>query len=160
MKLLSEQWEENFKGFIRRRKNSNQFLATFLQYTEGTFFQVAIHFHPSHPQSKVTNTSFCALLGLLLTKRNHYFDVSIDSNMIFWPVKRTLKIGDTAPLRTPKLKEGGRAESAQLIVFNDKVGKIKTFQGPHKNFKSVYFTKLASCECNYNVQVFVPQQGI
>ena len=25
-------------------------------------FQVAIHFHPSHPQSKITSTSFCVLV--------------------------------------------------------------------------------------------------
>ena len=49
----------------------------------GQFFQVAINFHPSHPQPKIINTSFCALLGLLSTKLNHYFDDSIDSHMFF-----------------------------------------------------------------------------
>ena len=27
------------------------------------FFQVAIHFNPGHPQLKIINTSFCALVG-------------------------------------------------------------------------------------------------
>ena len=49
----------------------------------GQIFQVVIHFHASHPQPKIINTSLCALLGLLLTKPNHYFDHSIDSNMFF-----------------------------------------------------------------------------
>ena len=65
---------------------------------ECLFFQVAIHFHPSHPQQKIINSSFCALLGLLLTKLNYYFDDSTDANMFFWLFKVTQKIGDTAPL--------------------------------------------------------------
>ena len=47
------------------------------------FFQVAIHFHPSYPQPKMITTSFCALVGFLLAKLNHYFDVSIDTNIFF-----------------------------------------------------------------------------
>ena len=88
MEFLLEHREGNIKGFFRGRTNFKQFLRTSLQYTReleniGQFFQVAIHFHPSHPQPKIINTSFCALLGLLLTKLNHYFDDSIDSNMFF-----------------------------------------------------------------------------
>ena len=43
----------------------------------GQLFQVAIRFHPCHPQAKMIDTSFCALVGLFLTKLNHYFNVSI-----------------------------------------------------------------------------------
>ena len=45
--------------------------------------QFAIHFHPSHPQTKMIDFSFCALVGLLLTILNNYFNVSIDTNMFF-----------------------------------------------------------------------------
>ena len=58
----------------------------------GQFFQVVIQFHPSHQQPNIIDTRFCALVGLLLTKLNHYFDDSIDSNMFFW----LFRIGDTA----------------------------------------------------------------
>ena len=70
------------------------------------FFQVAIRFHPGHPQPKMINTSFCALVGLLLTKLNHYFNVCIHINtgvcwvFIFLVFKLTLKMGDSAPLMT------------------------------------------------------------
>ena len=37
----------------------------------------------SHPQSEMVDTSFCILVGLFLTKLNHYFNVSIDVNMFF-----------------------------------------------------------------------------
>ena len=48
------------------------------------FLQVAIHdFHPSHPLPKIIKTSFCALVGSLLTNLIHYFDDSLDINMIF-----------------------------------------------------------------------------
>ena len=46
-------------------------------------FQVAIHFHPGHPQPKMNDTSFCALVGLLLTKLNHCCNVYIHANMSF-----------------------------------------------------------------------------
>ena len=58
--------------------------------------------HPSDLQLKMIDTSFCALVGLLLTNLNHFFNVSIDTNEVvffFWPFKVTVKIGDTAPLR-------------------------------------------------------------
>ena len=42
---------------------------------------VAIHFHPSHLQTKLIDTSFCALAGLFLTKLNHYFNVPINTNV-------------------------------------------------------------------------------
>ena len=97
MKFLLELREGNIKGFVRGRKNYKQFLTTSLQYTGGTlkksgqFSQVAIHFHPSHPQPKIINIFFCALLGFLLTKLNHYFDDSIDSNMFFGYLKEHKK---------------------------------------------------------------------
>ena len=37
------------------------------------FFQVAILFHPTHPQPRMNDASFFAFVGLLLTKLNHYF---------------------------------------------------------------------------------------
>ena len=40
-----------------------------------------------------SNTSFCALVGLLLTKLNHYF-----LNIYFLAIQTDTKIGDTAPL--------------------------------------------------------------
>ena len=43
--------------------------------------KVAIHFHSSHQQPNIMNSSFCALVGLLLTKLNHYFNDSIETNM-------------------------------------------------------------------------------
>ena len=57
------------------------------------FFQVAIHFHPCHLQTKMIGTSFCALVGLLLTILNHYFNIPIN----------TLKLGDTASLNNVAL---------------------------------------------------------
>ena len=96
MKLLLEHREENIKGFLQGRTNYDQFLATSLKYTRRTkFFQVAIHFHPSHPQPNIIYTSFCALVGLLLTKLNHYFKNSTDSNM-FLAIQSESKIGDIA----------------------------------------------------------------
>ena len=62
-------------------------------------FQVAIHFYPSHSQLNVINSSFCAQVGLLLTKLYHYFNNSIETNRFFWLFTVTLKIGNTAPLR-------------------------------------------------------------
>ena len=58
------------------------------------FFQVAVLFHPGHPQPKTIETSFRALLGLLLTKLYHYFDVYIHAFMFFLPFIVTLKVGD------------------------------------------------------------------
>ena len=63
------------KGRLRARINYNQFSAIFQRYIRGTskkkksgqVFQDAIHFHPSHLQQKMNETSFCALVGLLLT---------------------------------------------------------------------------------------------
>ena len=80
MKLLLEHREENIRGFLQGRTNYNQFLVTCLKYTRRT---VAIHFHSSHPQPSLINTSFCPLVGLLLTKLNHYFNDSTDSTMFF-----------------------------------------------------------------------------
>ena len=41
----------------------------------GQLFQVSIHFHLSHPQTKMIDTSFCALEGLLFTNPKNYFNV-------------------------------------------------------------------------------------
>ena len=46
----------------------------------------------------MNDTSFCALVGLLLTKLNHYFNVYVHT--IFLPFKVTVKIGDIASLNT------------------------------------------------------------
>ena len=85
LKLLLQHQEENNKVFLLGRTNCGQFLATSPKYTRitqkvGQFCQVAIHFHPSHPQPNIINTSFCALVGSLLTKLNHYFNDSIETN--------------------------------------------------------------------------------
>ena len=76
MKLPLPHREENIKT------NHSRFLATSLKFT-GQCFQAAIHFHPSHPQPNIINISFCALVGLLLTKLNHYFNDSIETNTSF-----------------------------------------------------------------------------
>ena len=52
-------------------------------FSDFSNFQVAIHFHPGRSQTKLINVSFCALVGFLLTKLNHYFNVSIDTSMFF-----------------------------------------------------------------------------
>ena len=89
MKLLLQHREENIKIFLGGRTNYNQLLATSLKGTQeelekvGQLFQVAIHFHPSHLQPNIINTSFCALVGLLLTDLNHYFNDSVQRNS-FW----------------------------------------------------------------------------
>ena len=44
-------------------------------------FQFAIHFHPSHPQPKMNDISFCTLVGLLSTKLGRYFNINIATNM-------------------------------------------------------------------------------
>ena len=40
------------------------------------FFKVTIHFLPTNPQPNIINTSFCAVVGSLLTKLNHYYNDS------------------------------------------------------------------------------------
>ena len=64
------------------------------------FFQVAIHFHPSYPQSQMKDTSLCAPVGLWLIKLNNYCNVYIHTNVFFWLLRVTLKVGDTAPPKT------------------------------------------------------------
>ena len=51
------------------------------------FFQVATHFHPSHLQPMINDTSFCALVSLLLTRLNHYFNVYFCINRFFGCLK-------------------------------------------------------------------------
>ena len=57
----------------------------------GQFFQVAIHFHPGHLQIKINDTSFCAPVGLLLTKLNHYFDIYIWIQICFLAIPSDTK---------------------------------------------------------------------
>ena len=73
MKLILQHHEENIKGFLRGWTNYDQFLPTSLKYAGRT----AKH------RLNIINTSFCAEIGLLLTKLNHYFNDSIDSNILF-----------------------------------------------------------------------------
>ena len=44
------------------------------------------------PQPNTMNISFCALIGILLTKLSLYFDESTDSNMFFCPLKVALNL--------------------------------------------------------------------
>ena len=103
MTLFLQHWEENIEVFLRERTSDNQLLATSLKGTQeefgkvGQLFQVTIHFHPSHLQPNIINTSFCALVGLLLTKLNHYFNVSIETDTFWGLFMVTLKMGGTAP---------------------------------------------------------------
>ena len=89
MKLPLQHRNESIKVFLRGRTNYNQLLATSLKGTQGELekdgqlFQVSIHFHPSHLQPNIINTRFCAVVGLLLTTLNHYFNNSIQTNT-FW----------------------------------------------------------------------------
>ena len=89
MKSLLQHREENIKVFLLERTNYNKFLVISLKYTgitstNGQFSQVAIHFHPSHPQRNMINDSFCALAGILLTNLKHYFNDSIEKKVSFW----------------------------------------------------------------------------
>ena len=93
--LLLQFREENIKICLLERTNY-QFLATSLNTQEelekvGQIFQVAIHFHPSQSQLSIITGSFCALVGLLLTKHNHYVNDSIESNTFFWLFEVALK---------------------------------------------------------------------
>ena len=46
------------------------------------------------------DTSFCALVGLFLTKLYHYFNISINTNVFsLFKVPVALKVADTAPLK-------------------------------------------------------------
>ena len=67
--------ESVFSDFSKLKRTSLKKLAN--------FFQLAVHCHPCHPQPKIINTSFCALVGQLITKLNHYFDVSIATKCVF-----------------------------------------------------------------------------
>ena len=63
--------------FFKEEQAIISFSAIFPRHFGGTgknwpIFQVAIYFHPGHPQSKLTDTSFCALVEYLLTKLDHY----------------------------------------------------------------------------------------
>ena len=51
--------EQTISSFWRLLYNTQEELEKI-----GQIFQVAIHFHPSHPQPKIINTSFCALSRL------------------------------------------------------------------------------------------------
>ena len=88
IKLLLGHQEKNMKWFLWTRINYNRFSAIFSE----------IHrrnnpFPSWLSTAKDEWTSFCALVGLLLTKLNHYFDIYIHTNIFL-----VLKIGYTAPL--------------------------------------------------------------
>ena len=48
----------------------------------------------------IINTSFCTLLRTLLTKLNHYFSDSIDSNKFFVAIQSDTKIAETSALES------------------------------------------------------------
>ena len=85
---------ENVIGFLQGITNYNQFiLRDFSKIHKKNlkkleFFSVARHFHPSHRQPNIISTYFCAIVGLLLTKLNHYFNDCTDSNMFLGHSKR------------------------------------------------------------------------
>ena len=104
MKLLLQHWEGNMKWFLQGTINYSQFLEIFPKYSEGTWknwpiFSSCNPFPSSHPQPKINETSFIALVGLRSTKLNHYLNVY---KYVFWLFKVTLKIGDNAPLTINK----------------------------------------------------------
>ena len=111
------------KRFFRARVNYNHFSKIHEEELEktGQFFQVAIHFHPSHPQINMNDTSFCALVGLLLMKLNHYFDVYIHTD-VFRLLEATLKLSDTASSMIEnlwkrfKLKKGLRLKKSSRLL--------------------------------------------
>ena len=80
IKLLLEHWEEDIKGFLQERTNYNQFLTTSLNYTRRKNWPIfsSYNLFSSQPSTAhIINTSFCAIVGvLLLTKLNHYFNDS------------------------------------------------------------------------------------
>ena len=59
---------------------------------------LTIHQHPCHLQPKIINTSFYALVSLLLAKRERYFNVSRDTNIFFAIQSNTSNISDNASL--------------------------------------------------------------
>ena len=62
-----------------KQKNTQEELEKLGQFS----FQIAIHFHPIHPQPRINDSSFCVLVGLLLTKVRHYLNVSVDTKIFF-----------------------------------------------------------------------------
>ena len=71
--------------------------------------------HCSHLQPGMNDTS--ALVGLLLAKLNQYFEVYISTNMFFWLLKLTIKIGNAAPLMATFLRHGMIANENSGITF-------------------------------------------
>ena len=68
----------------------------------GQYFQVSIHFHLSHLQTKMIDPSFCMFPRRVIckTKLNYYFNVPIRYKYVFSLFKVTLKISDTSSLKT------------------------------------------------------------
>ena len=108
----------------------------------GQFFQVAIHFDPSHQQTKKIDTSFCALVGLLLTILNNYFNDSIDTNMFFWLFIVTLQIGGTAPCSCCK-------------VLRNKQECFHKVEGMTENYLSQRFSRSGMINCRINTRLIV-----
>lgn len=48
-----------------------------LKNSQAPSFSSCNHFHPYHPQPKIISSSFCALVGLLLTELKHYLNDKI-----------------------------------------------------------------------------------
>ena len=72
-------------------------------------------------QLNMIYASLCALLGLLLAKLKHYFNIFIHTNMSFWLFKVKRNIGDTASLNQSEIV----SECSMLINFFDSTLKSK-----------------------------------
>ena len=78
--LLVRAHEKNTEWFHWGRIHHYKFFCVIsLKNTARTWkippiFSSCTHLHPNHPQTKIIYTSFCALIGLLLTKLNNYFN--------------------------------------------------------------------------------------
>ena len=81
MILLSELQKENIKWFSLRRTNRDQFFFFFGDFSK-TYKLQTILILASRSHKKLTLVFF-VLVGLLLTKLNHYFHIFIDTND-FW----------------------------------------------------------------------------
>lgn len=88
IKLFLPHRKENIKWFFLGRTGCNQFLVIYPNTQEklkkiGQCFQVALQFDPRHPLPNIINTNLSVLVGYLLAKLNHHFNVSIDISMVF-----------------------------------------------------------------------------
>ena len=78
-KILSDfSWEKQTISFLAISPNTLEELEKV-----GQCFQGSIHFNLGHPRPKITNASFYVEVGLLLTKLNHHFNDSDNTNVFF-----------------------------------------------------------------------------